>query len=314
MQSRLCLGISALFIAYATWLGGAEHTCFSRIATVGTGISLLFTIVGVLRNWSWFREFSASVQLLVMSFMVISNLIGVKLLSFDPYHDPRYAIFLSGTLALCAIGLWFRWFVSRWMAIALAVAGVGSAGLNLVPWYATPSAYSWTLAIHIAGALLVIANLAGPTMRQRFEERASPLWSSPDPVLRSIRWTILTFFAAIPMLLVYGWMQPIVPATQGTALLLALFLTGSITLSVSKRVLGAVGLVLGGIALLAQCGVTLSYAYEISPRHGKIALYYAAFWIPAGLAAIHCGVRMARPVLRLLQGSGSQTDKRDNEL
>lgn len=303
-----------MFIAYAAWLGGPEHTCFSRIATVATGISLLFTIAGVLRNWAWFREFSASVQLLVMSFMVVSNLVGVKLLSFDPYHDPRYAIFLSATLALCAIGLLFRWFVSRWMAIALAVAGVGSAGLNLVPWRATQSAYSWTLAIHIAGALLVIANLAGPTMRQRFEEKTSPLWSSPDPILRSIRWTILTFFAAIPMLLVYSWMQPIVPATQGTALVLALFLTASITLSISRRVVGAVGLVLGGIALLVQCGVTLSYAYEISPRDGKIALYYAAFWLPAGLAAIHSGVRMARPILRLLRGPGHPTDNRDDQL
>lgn len=304
MQSRLCLGFSLLLSIYAYWLGGAEHSCFSETATVAVGIGGLLSCLGVARGWSRFRERSASLMLLIMAGMVVSNLVGLKLLSFDPFHDPRYAIFLSSALVVTAIGIHFRWFVSRWMALALAAAGIGSAGLNLLPWYAQQGAYTWTLAIHIAGALLVIANLSGPTMRSRFEEQASPLWSSADPTLRSIRWTILAFFGAIPMLLVYTWMQPVVPATALPALLLAGFLSLSIGLCVSRRVLGALGLVLGGVALLLQAGLTLSMAYDISPEHGYVALYYAAFWIPAALAALHCGVRMARPLVRLLLDEG----------
>jgi hypothetical protein len=304
MQSRISLGFAILFTIYAYWLGGAEHSAFTQVATAGVGLSWLCTVLVVAQDRSRLRELSATIQLLVMAGMVISNLVGLRLLSFDPFHDPRYAIFLSSILVLCALGIQFRWFVSRWMALALACAGIASAGLNLVPWYGLRGAYTWTLAIHIAGALLVIANLSGPTMRRRFEERANPLWSSADPMLRSIRWTILAFFGAIPMLLVYSWMQPIVSTTQLPALLLALFLSVSIVLSVSKRVLGALGLVLGGVALLALSGTTLSLAYQRSAEHGRVAVYYAAFWVPAGLAALHCGIRMAGPLLRLLAGQG----------
>lgn len=305
MQSRLCLGISLLLTVYAFWLVGAEHSCFSLAVTGGLALSGLLSVLYISKEWSRLREATAIVMLLSMAAMVVSNLVGLELLSFDPFHDPRYAIFLGSILVLTALGIHFRWFVSRWMALALAGAGIASAGLNLVPWITVRGAYTWTLTIHIAGALLVIASLSGASMRQRFEEHASPLWSSTDPMLKSIRWTILAFFGAIPMLLVYSWMQPIVPATGLPALALAIFLGCSIALSVSKRVLGALGLVLGGVALLVQAGVTLSMAYELSSHHGRIAVYYAAFWVPAGLAALHCGIRMCRPLLRLLASDSS---------
>lgn len=47
-------------------------------------------------------------------------------------------------------------------------------------------------------------------------------------------------------------------------------------------------------------------AYGLSASHGFIALYYAAFWIPAGGAALLCGVRLMGPLLRLLVSEGSR--------
>jgi hypothetical protein len=300
MQSRLLASLALVTIPYAAWLGGHEPTGFSVIATGIVAIAGLLSLLAMLRGWARVKEAITSSLLLLMAFMVASDMLGVKLLSWSAFHDSRYATVLSSILVITAVGIQLRWFVSRWLALALACAGIGSAGLNLLPWYAEPCAYTWTLALHIAGALIVIANLVGSETRERFEEHASPLWSSTDPVLRSIRWTILAFFAAIPMLLVYGWMQPVVPTTQMPALALAGFLSISIALSISRRVLGALGLVLGGIALLAQASSTLFLAYDMSDSHGWIALYYAAFWIPAGLAALHCGARLMGPLLKLL--------------
>jgi hypothetical protein len=90
-------------------------------------------------------------------------------------------------------------------------------------------------------------------------------------------------------------MQPLVPATASTALFLAAFLSLSIALVISKRVIGALGLVVGGIALLVQTAFTIEMSTQLNS-----ALYYAAFWVPAGIAATICGARLAKPLLRLL--------------
>lgn len=165
----------------------------------------------------------------------------------------------------------------------------------------TPSWYSFALAFQIAGALLVIANLAGCAVRERFERGASAVWTSPDPALRWLRWTIMLHFAAIPMLLVYAWMQPIVSTTTTLAVILAGLLSMSVALAVAGKVIGALGLILGGLGLLAHTGLTVCGAYEQSAAIGQIALYYTVFWAPAGVCAAMCGVRLARPVLRMLQ-------------
>jgi len=107
--------------------------------------------------------------------------------------------------------------------------------------------------------------------------------------------------AAIPMLLVYTWMQPIVPETANTALPLAIFLGLAIAAATSKKVIGAMALVLGGIALLAETAATVHMARQNpDPLVGQIALYYAVFWLPAGLLSLQCGARMVAPVLRML--------------
>ncbi|MCP4448639.1 MAG: hypothetical protein GY811_25375 [Myxococcales bacterium] len=81
-----------------------------------------------------------------------------------------------------------------------------------------------------------MANLIGAKQREHFERNASPLWSSRDPMLRSIRLTMMSFMTAIPLLLVYAWMQPIVDSTATTALPLAVFLSLAVVASASLEI------------------------------------------------------------------------------
>ncbi len=63
---------------------------------------------------------------------------------------------------------------------------------------------------------------------------------------------ILTAFAAVPMLLVYAWVQPIVPATQTTAVVLAALLALGAILAVRGKLVGALMLVLAGAGLFRR--------------------------------------------------------------
>jgi hypothetical protein len=299
----LLIGIALVFVAYAAWLVAPVAGPLELGLTAGVVLSLLLSIAGLAKSSLRVRTAVASGLLVLMAGFVVANALGAKLFTFDPFPDGRYSAFITGLLALTVVGLWRRWFLARWSALALASAGVVSAGLNLVHWATIRSTHSWLLAIHIAGALVVLASLLGEPMRRRFEEHASEIWTSRDPMLRALRWTIITHFVAIPMLLVYGWMQPIVPATAGWAVALAAFLLLSLGLAVGRKVIGALGLALGGTGLLVHTAATTHLAFEQGERAGSIALYYTVFWVPAGLVAAIFGVRLALPVLRLLRRS-----------
>ena len=109
---------------------------------------------------------------------------------------------------------------------------------------------------------------------------------------------LVTAFAAAPMLLVYAWLQPIVPATRVTAIVLAIALTLGTVITVRGKLVGAFVLVLAGLGMLAQSAVTFAGA---GAQRG-IAGYYLVFWLPAAVCAIVCGVRLAGPTWRLLRG------------
>lgn len=301
-RAPLMLSILGLAVtAYAGWLGYADMTCLERGATVMIGSLSLLSIAGVAGGKLRLQRGVAIALLLMMTAMLGSKYVGHQMLTIDVMPDARYATFIMALLTLNVVGLLRGSFLARWLSLALAGGGVMSSGLNLAPFAAQRGQYTWTLAIGIAGSILLLANLLGAKQREHFEREASPLWSSQDPLLKSVRWTMMSFMAAIPMLLVYTWVQPIVPETASTALPLAIFLGLSIIASAKRWVIGAVGLVLGGIALIAQAGFTYALATKLPhPAFADIALYYAIFWVPAGLLALVCGGRMAAPLLRLL--------------
>tara|TARA_R110002096_G_scaffold433887_5_gene654002 strand:- start:139241 stop:140164 length:924 start_codon:yes stop_codon:yes gene_type:complete len=302
-RAPLMLSILGLAVtAYAGWLGLADMSCLERGATVMVGSLALLSIAGVADNRLRLQRGVTITLLLMMTGLLASRFLGNELLATNLMHDERYATFLIALLTLNVVGLVRGSFLARWLSLALAGGGIVSGGLNLVPFATQQSQYTWTLAIGVAGSLLILANLLGHKQREHFEKNASPLWSSQDPLLKSVRWTIIAFMAAVPMLLVYTWMQPIVPETAQTALPLAIFLSLSIIASAKRWVIGALGLVLGGMALIAQAATTYAFAAQMPhPAYAEIALYYAIFWVPAGMAALICGARMAAPIFRLLK-------------
>ncbi len=189
-------------------------------------------------------------------------------------------------------------------------AGIVSAGLNLVNFALTRHSYSWLLATHIAGCLIIISVLCGDDMRNWFRRGSSRVWTSKEPMIQSLRMTILSHFAAIPMLLVYAWMQPVVEATAPYAVALAALLSVSVILASLRKVVGAVGLTIGGVSLLGFGLTTLLLRTGVSQSAwaGQVAAYYAVFWFPAGICALVCARHLAKPVTRLMLGTGSNSD------
>jgi hypothetical protein len=103
---------------------------------------------------------------------------------------------------------------------------------------------------------------------------------------------------AVPMLLVYAWMQPIVPATVVPAQLVAAVLTLGVAAAARGRVLGALLLVVGGAGLLV---VTAATYFGAEAGTTRVASYYVVFWLPAALTSLACAGLLAGPVLRLLR-------------
>lgn len=305
MHPRLPLLLSVLGLiltAYAGWLIRKNVGCFEQSTTLLLGSLSVLSIAATASKRFRLQRILAIGLLALMMVMVSNSLLGTKLFAFDLFPDTRYATFLMGLLALNIVGLWRGHFLARWLSLALAGGGILSSGLNLAPFATEASQYTWTLAIGMAGATLILANLLAPEQREHFEENASALWSSPDPLLRSLRISMMSLMAAIPLLLVYTWMQPIVDETATTGLPLAIFLSLAVIASAKRMVVGAIALVIGGIALLVQTGVTLVLAHQsANPVDGDVALYYAVFWGLAGIATLVAGARMVSPVLKLLR-------------
>jgi hypothetical protein len=146
------------------------------------------------------------------------------------------------------------------------------------------------------GGALIVTSLV--LARPAFTAPAA--WTRPDPVMRALRLSVIASFVAVPMLLVYAWIQPIVPATATTAVVLAAALALGATLALRGKLVGALLLVVSGAGLLGQ---TLASALLAEgPQQGAVIGYYAVFWTPAAVLALVTGALMVRPTLRLLRG------------
>jgi hypothetical protein len=243
--------------------------------------------------------------------IVATTLAGIHWTTIQLFPDARLACAVAVTLVIALLGLARTGLWGRWLALALGAVGVVSSGLNTISWWhATAHAellypswsvatfeQAWVLWVSVIGGTMIVALLVQPAVRQRFAARATgSTWTSNDRLVGLLRATLIAGFAAIPMLLVYAWLQPIVPATQTTALVLAGGLAIAGVLVVRGWVVGALLLVGCGMGLLAQTAVTV-----IETQQRGIAAYYAVFWVPAGLLAVACGARMVGPTLRLLR-------------
>ncbi len=111
------------FVAYSLWLASpwAEPLSWSlssilAIAAISAGYGLATQTIGL-------RVGVAIALNACMAAFIVASSIDPSLFGANPYHDPRYATFLSVVVGCTVIGLSRRWFVARWMALGLAGCG-----------------------------------------------------------------------------------------------------------------------------------------------------------------------------------------------
>ena len=279
----------------STGSSATERAIVASLVVAGcvVGWSVITGRVGV-------RVWVAAVMALAPATQVLAEWSG-RGLSYEVWESQRIALLVAVACSVGAVGLMLRKSWARWLALAAALGGIGTGGLNIVWTIADPQLLTWIQALEISFSAIVGLALVGPSVRAQFEsEGADGLWSSSDLAVRSIRWTVLSQLVAIPMLLVYAWVQPIVPQTRGMALVLAAVLGVGALLCMGRKLLGAIVMSLAGPALLILAGLTAWFAHSRgAPGHLHVAGYYACFWAPAGVISTIAGLRLAKPVWRL---------------
>lgn len=301
-----------LFGTTTAWATPVEWVISGLIAA-----GALATVVAAWRGKARLHVTLAAGLLACQAVIIATALAGVRLIDFDLFPDRRLAIVIGVALVLAVYGLARGRLWARGLAIALGAVGTVSGGLNAMYFWSVTRApdplypawsigmyvQMWVLCISALGGALVVINLVAPAVRTAFAARAqNAAWTSDHRALRWLRPMVITAFAAVPMLLVYAWLQPIVAATQTSAIVLAAALSLGGILAVRGKVIGALLLVLAGTGLVAQTAATALLA---TPEQRGIAGYYAIFWLPAALVALGCGVRLAGPTWRLLRGTSA---------
>lgn len=294
----------------AAWAGPVH-----AFVAIAIALAALATVVAVCARSPRVHAIVASGLLTAQIAIMALAVGGVRLVDVELFPDHRLAITVALALALGVYGLARGRMWGRWLCLALGVVGAVSGGLNVpgfwkvtmapdaahLAWSMQAYEQTWVLLVMSLGGALVTLNLLAPAVVDQFAARArGTTWGSSDRVVGSLRLTLVAAFVAAPMLLVYAWLQPIVPATAVTAQVLAAAIAVGALLVVRGRVIGALLLVAAGLGLVAQTAATVYGATDSTQQ--EIALYYAVFWLPAAAVAIACGARLARPTLRLLRG------------
>jgi hypothetical protein len=289
----------------------ATPVTFTISALLAAGA--LGTIVATIRGRAMTHLVLGVGLLTAQLVIIVSRLAGVRLIAYDLFPDARLALVVAGCLAVAIYGLIRHRVWGRWLAIALGATGAVSGGVNTLHFWSVTARpnlefFDWSMQMHLTawvlwvgciGGLMVVMNLAAPAVGAAIAARTKDAtWTAPTREARWVRATIITALAAVPMLLVYAWLQPIVLATKTSAVVLAVTLAIGATAAIRGKLAGALVLVLAGAGLVAQTAIT---AMDAPPGLGRVALYYAVFWLPAAITAIGAGVVLAAPVWRLLK-------------
>lgn len=299
--------LSLLLLCAATGVTGVASMAPWELGILALlALSSALSVFAAWRGWVVVRQGVAVTLLLVGAGFLFGWLGGFWPFAFAPLHDARHVTFIGGVTALAALGVFFRTVWGRWIALGLALGGVFSGGLNaawflfFAPGCAANAMAGSTFLLFTLWSMTIAASLAGPAVAGAFlaRSRSGELWGSSHRLVRVVRWTILANLVAVPMLLVYGWVQPVVPTTTTSAFVLAGVLGLGTMLAMARKVVGALLLCLGGLGLLAQTLVTL-WLGEAALL--PITSYYAVFWLPAALASFLCALVLARPLWRLLR-------------
>lgn len=296
----LAIVLARHLMATTAWITPFE-TAIST-ALLAAAIATLIAICGRIR---WLSIGVPVALLLANTAFMIGRTAGAHLGPL-PGPDPKFAIVLCAAMLIGVAGLIARRQWARWLALAFGAAAIGCGGLNAInfwtvsgtlntewrDWYYDMCRVEGFYFVTALGGAFIVINLIAA--RDSFV--ANPTWNRREPIVRWLRASMIATFVAVPMLLVYAWMQPLVPATKSTAVVLAAVLTVGAVLAVRGKLVGALLLVVAGVGLAVQTAATLQLAHE--PR---IAIYYAFFWMPAAITAVVTGGLLVRPTLRLLR-------------
>ncbi len=297
----ICLAWFHLFAPTLAWT--------TPIVDVVSGTLLVAALATTLAIWRGSARLSFVIGgglLAAQAAIIACSVAGVRLVPYDLFPDRRLAIVVGIGLVLAVAGLVRQRMWARWLGLALGAVGMFSGGLNAVHYWSVTAApnpidLAWSMQMYLAawvlfvsafGGALVVINLMAPAARDACIAKAPhSTWTSSHTLVRSLRALVVASFVAVPMLLVYAWLQPIAPATRTSALVLAATLACGGILAIRGKVAGALLLVIAGGGLIAQTVLTAVYASDRS-----IAGYYAIFWAPAGILAIVCAFRLLATV------------------
>lgn len=307
----LALGVAAVAAHHLLGASTAWITRFDAAASVALVALALAAVPATLARAVPPRIAIAVAVLGANVAFIVATLAGRTLVRFPLYPSSRFAVVLAIATTAGAVGLVRRRMWARWLYLALGAGAIGCGALNLLNFWSVsghvdPSATAWSMqvieqawgyAITIVAGLLLVGTLA-PIGDAFVAGPSHATWTSDAAVMRTLRLSTIATLAAVPMLLVYAWMQPVAPATRTPALVLAALLTVGVIAAVRGHLIGALVQCLGGLGLAAQTVAT----WRLAPAAAAhVPLYYAVFWMPAALLAVAAAAQLAGPVARLLR-------------
>jgi hypothetical protein len=280
-------------------------TTFDLTIAIGLCVASLLTAIAVIGRFRWLSIFVVAALLVANTGFMLGRISGLPLGALPP-PDPRFAILLSAGTLLGVGGLIARRQWARWLCLALGTAALGCGLLNginfwsasgtinttYLDWYYDVCRVENLYLVTALGGVVIVMNLVAA--RDAFKSNAT--WADNTPVVRWLRASMIASFVAVPMLLIYAWMQPLAPQTATTAIVLAAALTTGAVLGVRGKLIGALLLVVAGLGLAAQTIATVLLAHDT-----RISIYYVAFWAPAAVIALVTGCLLVGPTVRLLR-------------
>lgn len=305
------VGLAAVSARHLLGASTAWLTPFDVVVSLALVALCVVSVVAALSHRVGLRIAVPALLLGANVGFIIAHLTGHEVVRFAAYPSARFSITLAVAIAVGAVGLVRRRMWARWLYLALGAAAIGSGGLNAINFWSVSGHFdahnaawstlmleqTWGYLISVVAGLLIVGNLA--PIGDRFVAGPShATWTSDLALMRTLRWLTVACLMAVPMLLVYAWVQPLVPATTTSALALAATLTLGVATAVRGRVIGTLILCAGGLGLAAQTVATYALA---TPQVQPITRYYAAFWLPAAALALVAAAQLAAPVARLLR-------------
>jgi hypothetical protein len=287
------IGVAATHLS----LRGAWINSFVVAISAAVAAGFVVLLTAILCSRPMLAIAVASMTLAANAIFIAATVLGYNPLPVAPYGKAGYAVTLCVVSVIGIVGLWQRKLWSRWMCMGLAAAGIVGGAMNAANFWQASSAINtdypqwsiqmmqseWAYLVSIAGGLLIWLSLwfSG----SKFTKPG--VWSSQATWVGWLRVGMVAAFTAVPLLLVYVSMQPLVPWTTWSASVLAGSFVIANTLLHRSKSAGALLLALCGLGLIAQTVVTLAYASDM-----RIAMYYAVIWLPAALLSAIAGIHV----------------------